>query len=409
MLEWLHRHPPMAPFLTVADRVWSYGETIAEVEARVVGETMVVRPSLTPGSVFDLLAGLSGPGVVALPPDRGIRYQASGEDWGARQSGRWLLTVFTSGTGGSPRGVRLTRSNIEAACRASRSHLGHGPDDIWLLSLPLHHVAGISILLRSAFTGGSVYLTGEFDPETVARLMGGEVTMVSMVATMLSKTLEAHPGQFEGLRGVVVGGGPIPDGLIDRAWEAHIPALPSYGMTETFGQVATRRPDAGPGRRAHPLPGVELRIEPDGRIAVAGGQVSPGYLDEPDRPGRWLVTNDLGELDAGGALLVVGRADAVIVTGGENVDPARVETVIRDHPMAGEVMVVGVPDPDWGMAVWCLYTGAASPDALAEWARGRLQAHEVPRGWLRVPVIPVVGPGKPDRAAAVRLALDRLG
>ena len=106
------------------------------------------------------------------------------------------------------------------------------------------------------------------------------------------------------------------------------PTLPTYGMTETFGQVATLEPGSPPARRAHPLPGIQLRIGSDRLIAVRGRQVSPGYLGEPDRTDPWFVTGDLGELDSDGALRVLGRADTVIVTGGENVDPARVEAVV---------------------------------------------------------------------------------
>lgn len=311
-----------------------------------------------------------------------------------------VLVVYTSGTTGEPKGVRLTRENLEAAARASMDHLDHGPDDTWLAVMPLHHVGGLSILVRSAFAGGAVLLEERFDPVAVASALRGEATIVSVVPTMLQRLLEVDPGPYPRLRAVLVGGGPIPDGLLERAAEAGLPALPSYGMTEAFGQVATLRPGSEPARRAHLLPGVEIRIEEDGRIAVRGPQVSPGYLGEPDRDEDWLVTNDLGVLDDEGVLTVLGRADTVIVTGGEKVDPATVERRLVEHPGVEEAVVVGLPDEEWGEVVACLYSGIAQPGDLRSWLGERLPGYMVPKQWRAVGGIPRTSLGKPDRAAA---------
>ena len=420
MIEWLSRQAGSSPFLVTDDRTWSYGETLIEVEARLASEPVTISPRLDPDSVFAILAALSGPGAIVVPPLVGGPPGRSPGEGGTERSdvaGRLVggppgrspgegvteasLVVFTSGTTGVPRGVRLTRANLEAAALASTSHLGHGPDDIWLLAMPLHHVGGLSILVRSAVAGGSVYLTPGFDPVTSGQAMQGRVSMVSMVSTMLWRTLDHQPGGYRGLRAVLVGGGPIPGGLLERAWDAGIPALPSYGLTETFGQVATLLPGSGPQHRAHPLPGVEIRTEADGRIAVTGDQVSPGYVGEVDREDRWLVTNDLGEIDDDGALRVLGRADTVIVSGGENIDPARIEAELDGHPHSGDVLVVGVPDQEWGMLVCCLYTGAAAEDELVSWLKVRVPGHMVPKRWRRVAEIPRSPLGKPDRIRTV--------
>lgn len=411
VIEWLRRRDPEAPFLEFAGRVWSYGETLAEVERRVSAEWVTIEPALDPESVFSILAGLSGVGVTVLPFQDvspihgGVPERSEGEGVGSEvKYGRTRLVVFTSGSTGHPRGVRLTARNLEAAAQASVAHLGHGPDDRWLLCLPLHHVAGLSILVRSAYAGGSVAMIPGFTPKSAARAMGSGVTMVSMVPTMLARTLAVDEGPYEGLRAVVLGGGPIPDGLLERAAAAGVPALPSYGMTETFGQVATLRPGSPPSRRANPLPGIELRIDTDGRIAIAGDQVSPGYLGEPDRSDRWFLTNDRGELDEEGAVRVFGRMDSAIVSGGENVDPIRVEVALAAHPGVGEAVVVGAPDDEWGAVAVCLYTGQAEGDDLAAWLRERMPGHHVPRRWIRVDALPTTPLGKPDRAAAARLA-----
>jgi O-succinylbenzoic acid--CoA ligase len=309
--------------------------------------------------------------------------------------------MFTSGTTGPPKGARFTMPNLEAASRASVAHLGHGADDTWLLTLPLHHVGGLSILVRSAYAGGSVLLVDGFDPTEVAHILKHDVTMASLVATMLTRLLDEDGGPYDGrLRAVLIGGGRIPEGLLERADSAGIPALPSYGMTETFGQVATLRPGSAPARRAHPLPGVGVRIEPDGRISVSGDQVSPGYVGEPDRAGQWLLTNDFGEMDEEGALIVHGRADDVVVTGGINVDPAKVEAVVTGHPGVEEALVIGVADDEWGEALVCLYSGEVESDELTAWLRGEIAAHMVPKSWVRVESIPRTALGKPDRSQA---------
>lgn len=392
MIEWLARAEADAPYLRFGGRTWTYGETLREVRRLSGPEPVVMTPRADPESVFVLLAGVSGGGVVVLPP--------SMEPRPVPDLGRAVLVIYTSGTTGDPKGVRLTRDNLAAASASSVAHLGHGPEDVWLGAMPLHHAGGISILVRSAFAGGSVILQDGFDAVAFASALHGEATMASVVPTMLHRLLDFDPGPYRGLRAVLVGGGPIPDGLLERAGESGLPVLPSYGMTETFGQVATLRPGSASTHRAHPLPGIEVRIESDGRIALRGSQVSPGYLGEPDRAGDWLVTGDLGEIDYEGALRVTGRADALIITGGENVDPIGVERMLVEHPDVDEAVVVGLPDPVWGQVVACLYVGAGSPEDLQAWLGGRLDRHMVPRVWRTVAAIPRTALGKPDRSAA---------
>lgn len=388
MIEWLRRVDAGRPFLRAEGRVWTYGETLDEVESRLVSTPRLLQPTLTPGSAFDIIAGISGGGATVVGPDPEATEPAESD-----------LVVYTSGTTGPPKGVRLTKLNLTAAASASMEHLGHRSDDDWLLAMPLHHVGGISIIVRQAYAGGSISMLPGFDAAAFAEAMRGDVTMVSVVPTMLARLVALGP--FERLRGILVGGGPIPEGLLELAADVGLPVLPTYGMTETFGQVATLRPDAPLEYKAHPLPGIEFRTEPDGRIAVKGPQVSPGYVGQPDRPDPWLVTNDLGKLDEDGALRVLGRADTVIVSGGENVSTERVETVLRGHPDIGDVVVVGMPDDEWGEMVCCVYEGEAGD--LAGWAAERLPSRMVPKKWKAVGAIPRTAIGKPDRDAARRL------
>ena len=386
MIEWLRRVDPERPFLWAGNRCWTYGEAVIEVEDRIASEYLVLGPGLEPTSVFQVLAGLSGGGLTVGGPRGWVSPEPQAD-----------LVVFTSGTTGLPKGVRLTRDNLEAAAAASMKHLGHDAEDNWLLAMPLHHVGGLSIVVRQAYAGGSVTLLPEFDPVSFSAAMRGRVTMVSVVPTMLRRIL-GH-GPFTGLRAVLVGGGPIPDGLLEEAVAARLSVLPSYGMTETFGQVATLRPGAQIDRKAHPLPGIDIRIETDGRIAVRGKQVSPGYLGEPDRLDPWFITNDFGRLDADGALRVLGRSDSVIITGGENVNPELVEAALRQHPNVAEVCVIGVADDEWGQRLVGIYEGDIEPAVLIGWAHGLLPSHMVPKQMRLVESVPTLSIGKPDRRA----------
>ena len=392
MIEWLRRVEANRPFLFAEDRTWTYGDTVEQVLGRSRVEHRQIRPALTSESIFDVVAGIAGGGITVVGSDREFDVRATAD-----------LVVFTSGTSGKAKGVRFMTANLEAAARGSSEHLGHGPDDNWLLAMPIHHVGGLSIVVRQIFTGGSITLLPGFAVASVALSMRGRVTMVSVVPTMLRRLLDHDPGPYSGLRAVLVGGGPIPVGLLEEAAGAGLPVLPTYGMTETFGQVATLRPGAPLRRHAHPLPGVDITITEEGRIAVRGGQVSPGYLGEPDRVSDWFVTSDLGRIDEMGALQVLGRADNVIVTGGENVEPERVEMAIEEHPLVSEAVVVGVPDHEWGSAVVCAYVGEVSADELAGWASERLTGAMRPKRWKRVDALPHLSIGKPDRSAVAEL------
>jgi len=391
VIEWLRRVDPDRVFLKTPDRVWTYGETVSEVSERMIDEVVTLHPGLNADSVFDSIAAMAGGGAVFLSPS--LKTSSNLLPIGT------TLVMFTSGTGGIPKGVRLTMENLEAASLSSAEHLGHGESDTWLLAMPLHHVAGLSILVRSIYVGGSVRLLTKFDPETFSVAMRGDVTMVSVVPTMLRKILDYTSAPYEALRAVLVGGGPIPDGLPERGAAAGLPVLPTDGMTETFGQVATLRPDCPLVRRAHPLPGTKLRIERDGHIAIKSRQVFLGYLNEPDRDDDWFVTSDLGVLDDDGALRVIGRDDPVIVTGGENVDPVRVEIELLSHPGVDDVVVLGIPDEKWGEIVAAVYVGSAMAEALTSDLGERLPRHMVPTRWLSVDAIPKTALGKDDRSA----------
>ncbi len=313
--------------------------------------------------------------------------------------------LFTSGTTGRPKAVVLTYGNLWWSAVGSALNLGVHRDDRWLANLPLFHVGGLSILVRSVIYGTTAVVHERFDPEAANRAVDEEgVTLLSLVATTLARMLEARGERRfpPSLRVALVGGGPTPPVLLERARRLGMPVAPTYGLTETASQVTTLAPweaTRKPGSSGRPLLPTEVRIERDGRpaapgeigeILVRGPTVSPGWLAGPEGPlsplvdtDGWLHTGDLGYLDDEGYLYVVDRRHDLIVSGGENVYPAEVEAALLSHPAVEEAGVVGVPDPLWGqvpVAMVRLKPGQdVSPEALVAHCEARLARYKRPR------------------------------
>lgn len=313
---------------------------------------------------------------------------------------RDYVIVFTSGSTGRPKGVRLTWRNLEASAAGSAAHLDHRPADRWYCALPLYHVGGMSIPIRSARQASSVALEPSFDAGRAADLMrDGAVSLGSVVPAMLRQILETDPGPYRGVRALLVGGGRTSQSLLDEAAEAGLPVLPTYGMTETASQVATLPLDDGlhPSVTAVPVPGAEIRLGPRGVIEVKGPMVSPGYLDGPGTGGDgWFRTSDAGEI-RNSRLTVLGRVDDVIVSGGENVHPSEIESVLSECEGVEDVAVVGVPHPRWGEEIVAVIEGEANPGPLERYARYHLAGYKIPKRWLMVDALPRLPVGKIDR------------
>jgi O-succinylbenzoic acid--CoA ligase len=289
--------------------------------------------------------------------------------------------VYTSGTTGRPKGVELTYANHEASALASAAKLGADPDDRWLCVLPVFHVGGLAILIRSAVYGSETILHDGFDVDRVrGALESGQATMVSLVATQLRRLLDAGWDHAPALRWALIGGGPVPADLLQRTRDLGINAVATYGMTETASQVWTDGP----------LPGVELDVGEGGEILVRGPMVAPGAVAEDG----WLHTGDRGSLEDG-RLRVEGRIADTIVTGGENVSAAEVEEALLAHPGVSDAAVVGREDPEWGQAVVAyVVAGDVSDDDLRAHARERLAGYKVPKRFERVDEIPRNAAGK---------------
>ncbi|HSR45681.1 MAG TPA: AMP-binding protein [Acidimicrobiia bacterium] len=333
-----------------------------------------------------------------------------------------FMLMFTSGTTGQPKCVRLSRANLEASAAASARHLGHTREDRWLAVLPVFHVGGWSIIVRSAREGSAVVLEPRFESARAGLLMReGRVTLVSLVTMMLERILDIEPGPYWGVRAVLLGGGPSTQDLLDRSARARLPVLPTYGMTETASQVATLPLAEGlePTLELPPLDNVRLRVVSGagnrlranelGSIEVHGPMVSAGYLGEPAHlPSHWFHTGDFGRIDADGRLTVIGRTDDIIISGGENIHPVEVEQILLDHPDVDDVVVVGLPDPEWGEIVAGAVVGSAGPKVrdLEAHVRLHLAGFKVPRRWRFVDELPRNSLGKVARSEVVEWFTD---
>lgn len=322
--------------------------------------------------------------------------------------------VFTSGTSGAAKGVRLTWGNHLYSAMGSAVNLGLCAGDRWLCCLPLNHVGGLSILMRSVLYGNAVELHRRFAPSDAnAAIRKRGITHVSVVANMLQRMLDDDDRPYPAsLRAVLVGGGPVPAMLLERCRAAGVPVLHTYGLTETASQVATVRPGRGDPGVGPPLAFADIRIDNGGSdaatgvagdIEVRGPMVSPGYVGEPDRAATaWLRTRDRGWLDDRGCLHVLGRADETIVCGGENVHPAEIERVLESHPAVTEAFAAGVPDQDWGAVIHAAVrlTNEVSAADLVAHCRGQLAAFKVPRYLIVVDDFPRTAAGKIARREA---------
>lgn len=362
------------------------------------------------------------------PPDLTVPEGASWEQLrdpltALLHSSQGAVVVATSGSTGEPKRVRLPASSIRASGEATAEVLGgHGQ---WLLALPTHHVAGLQVLARSALAGTEPSVLDpdtSFTPESltagIARLDRDGRRYASLVPTQLRRALDS-PAATEALASldaILVGGAAADQDLLADARAAGVTVVTTYGMSETCGGCVYD---------GVPLLGVQVRTEGE-RILLGGPVLADGYVGAPeltasrfvtDADGRWFVTDDRG-VCRDGRLVVLGRLDDVIVTGGHKVDPADVEAALRSIPTIEDALVVGIEDREWGHRVAALVTVAVVPSdgrtsstaapqdsetraaALREALRGRLPAHAVPRQLVVVDGIPLLRTGKPDRARA---------
>ena len=309
--------------------------------------------------------------------------------------------MLTSGSSGAPNPVNLTYGNFLWSAVGSAFNIGVDPADRWLCCLPLSHISGLGIVMRSVIYGTTAVVHDGFDTDRVAEALESDgITVVSLVATTLMRLLEAG-ADLSGPRAILVGGGPVPEEPLEEAIGRGATVVQTYGLTEACSQVTTLAPaDAKRklGSAGRPLLTTHLRIK-DGEILVQGPTVAPGRADADG----WLHTGDLGRIDEEGFLYVEDRMDDLIVSGGENIVPAQVEQVLLRHPEVADAAVVGREDPEWQQAVTAIVVLAdgskATPDDLRRHCADSLAGFKVPKRVELAAALPRTPSGKLMRRA----------
>ncbi|HWM01178.1 MAG TPA: o-succinylbenzoate--CoA ligase [Actinophytocola sp.] len=313
------------------------------------------------------------------------------------------VVVTTSGSTGEAKGVLLTAAALRASATATHARLG-GPGR-WLLALPAQHIAGVQVIVRALLAGAPpVVSTGPFRPQAFADAAGrltGSPRYVSLVPTQLARLLDAGDTTLRTFDAVLLGGAATPAALLERAMDAGVRVVTTYGMSETAGGCVYD---------GRPLDGVGVRlagglVELSGPMLASGYRLAPAATAAAFRDG-WFRTTDLGELRADGSLAVLGRADFVINTGGVKVVPAAVEDVLTAQPGVAQACVVDLPSAEWGQLVAAAVVPAGPPPAVADLedaVRAALGGPAVPRRLRFVDALPARGPGKVDRPAVREL------
>ena len=404
------RHPdrPAVNRLTYAQLLGEAARTARKLAGRGVGAGDRVGIELPPGEAFCIaLHACLLLGAVAVPIDvrlgveerlevaRGAAFVIAGPvdgDEADVRLKRWhdldavAIVVHTSGSSGRPKPVGLTYGNWLWSALGSCVALGLDPAERWLCALPLSHVGGLSIVLRSAISATTAIVHERFDTERVLYELGrpeGGATMVSLVPTTLQRLLDAGLREPPALRWALVGGAPVTPALVGRAAAHAVPVATTYGLTESCSQVTTL---------GAPLFCTGVRLAEDGEILVSGPTVAPAA-------GPVLATGDLGAWNADGILHVVGRKSDTIVTGGENVAPTEVEAVLEGHPAVAEAAVHGVPSREWGEAVVATVVVRAdvSEEDLRAHCAARLASFKVPKAIRFADALPRTRSGKLER------------
>ena len=334
--------------------------------------------------------------------------------------------VFTSGTTGQPKGAVLTFANHFWSATASSYRLGLSPEERWLSCLPLYHVGGLAVVFRSCLYGTAIVLHERFDLEAFdASLDRDRITLTSLVPTMLHRLLALRKDKPwpASLRHILLGGAAATTELLAASRDSGAPVATTYGLTEAASQVATLCPQGvlrKPGSVGHPLMFTSVRIADEagvtvppgekGEIVVSGPTVMTGYYQNPAATAKTirhgeLFTGDIGYLDDEGDLWLVQRRNDIIISGGENIYPAEVEAVLRQHPAVANACVVGLPDPEWGQQVAALVEchpqAQVTAAALLAFSRSRLAGYKQPRLLDFIEALPQTASGKVERRRVI--------
>lgn len=371
---------PGEGFLSALDDAWQRGHAVLplqrqapEIHRRALAKRMGARWLVTPGGTEELA---------------GSRPVAEGD----------AVVMTTSGTSGEPKGAVLTHAAVEYAAYATATALGTASDTHWLACLPLSHAGGFSVITRARHTGARLTVQPRFDVALLADALHQGATHVSLVHTALRRI---DPSPWER---ILLGGSPAPPDLPENC-------VVSYGMTETFGGVVYD---------GLALNGVEVRIagarvdefDREGPVELRSPTALRCYRGTAGQPDvvpldadGWFRTGDIGSIGAvDGRLSIAGRADDLIITGGEKVWPNVVEARVEAHPEVAQAAVIGRPDPQWGQVVTAVVVPVAAErppalESLRAWVREVLPDAAAPKALEVVRGLPRTALGKVSRAA----------
>lgn len=345
--------------------------------------------------------------VRALAPSRVL----FDEQW---QEKATLSIMYTSGTTGSPKGVRQTYGNHQASALAAALNVGVSPTDVWLCTMPIFHISGLSILMRAVIYGNEVVLYEKFDViKVVEAIVQGRVTHMSVVAFTLQQILQQMTEQNidvpPSFKLMLAGGGAIPEAYLTKANVLGLAVAQTYGMTETASQTATLAPEyalSKLGSSGKALFFNTIRIDgataayEHGEICIKGPHITPGYVGRFNELSAtsdgWLYTGDIGYFDEEGFLYVVDRRSDLIISGGENIYPAEIENVLHAHAAVHEAGVCGVTDDKWGSVpvAYVVTKEAVTAEQLREHCTAQLAAYKVPKQIYFVDALPRNGANK---------------
>lgn len=322
----------------------------------------------------------------------------------------WVASImYTSGTTGKPKGVLQTFGNHFYSAVSSALNLGLSSADKWLCVAPIFHISGFSIIMRGLIYGMTVRLVEKFRAEEIERILANEtVTIMSVVPFMLKKLIQqqnkTNTHYNSAFRCMLLGGGTIDRETLKTCLQRSIPVVQCYGMTETCSQIiALRSADAllKLGSVGQPLFSTQLKLSKDGEILLKTPALTPGYLNLPDKlPSKmidgWYRTGDIGHLDKEGYLYIDGRADEMLISGGENIFPQEVEQVYQRYPQINEVAVVGQTDPVWGQVpvAFVVSDRRLSTTKLMNYGYEHLARYKVPQHYIFVSELPKNASGK---------------
>jgi o-succinylbenzoate---CoA ligase len=374
--------PPGPEWLPVVRGLWEAGAAVLPIDHRFTSpETRAVLNRARPTVVLDA----AGPMI---------------NTEGSKVAEEVGVCMATSGTGGEPKVVELSRRAVEAAVHASVAALGGHADDPWLCCLPVAHIGGMLVVLRGVIAGAPVEIAPRFDVDVVEK---SPHVSTALVPTMLHRLLDAG-ADLAHFRSILVGGADLGDATTERARDAGATVVATYGLTETCGGVVYD---------GVPFQGTAVRFGPDQEIQLAGPTAMDGYRFDGQSTAEaftldgWLRTGDAGALDERGRLRVHGRLDEVIMSGAEKIWPQEVESALREHPRVVDVGVAGRFDRDWGMRVVAYVV--PEPDLpppttqeLRDFASDRIARFKAPRDVVLLESLPRTASGKLRRSQLPR-------